>query len=139
MKKLIFILLQTFIFYQAHAGENTPTNFHQDKRPGQYNFNMETIENGKSTNVDLKICLVAGGMIDRAPGKFEPGCTGKKLTDTSTELAYLVECTGMPPLNITWKRLSETDFLNISKLGQMVIVSKYRYVGTHCDSDAIRK
>jgi len=141
MKKIILILLPMIVFNLAMADENAPVNFHKDKHLGQYNFTIKTTEGGRSdVPVNLKICFVAGGKMDQsALGKFEEGCVGKKLKDTQAELEYLVECNGKPRVNIAWRRLSETDFSNTSKVGETSIESTYRYMGPSCDSDAVKQ
>ncbi len=140
MKKTLFTLISALALNFAQADENTPVNFHPDQRVGQFNANMKIVSSDETTKLDQKICFVPGGMRDKkSPGKFEDGCTGKKLKDTSTELEYLVSCPGRSEIHMTWTRFSTNDFAFTSKDSQLEIETTYKYVGENCDADAIRK
>lgn len=140
MKKLFLVLTALTVFNFAFADENTPINFHTDHRKGQVNVSIKMISSGGASNFDQKICFIPGGLRDNSTlDKFEPGCSAKKLEDSTTDLEYLVTCSGRPDTTMHWTRISENEFSFSSKSSQSEITSTYKYVGINCDSDAVRK
>ncbi len=140
MKKILLALTVLTAFNFALADENTAVYFQRDQRLGQFNMSFKMVINGSITQFEQKICFVSDRLQDEPYyGKLEPGCTAKKLKDSPTDLEYLVTCVGKPDTNMHWIRISQNEFTFVSKSNESEITSTYRYVGTTCDADAIRK
>lgn len=140
MKNVFLILIAMSSFSYAIADENAPVYFQRDQRLGQFNMSFKLVINGSISQFEQKICFVTDRLqADPASGKFEPGCTAKKLKDSATDLEYLVTCAGKPDTYMHWTRISANEFTFLSKSSESEITSTYRYVGTECDADAVRK
>ncbi len=140
MKKLFLILTTLTAFNFVLADENTQVNFHADQRKGQVNVSIKMVSGGSVTQFGQKICFIQGGIRDNPDSeKFEPGCSAKKIKDSTSDLEYLVTYSGRPDNTMRWIRISENEFSFLSKSSQSEITSTYKYVGINCDSDAVRK
>lgn len=116
MRRLLLVFISVVAIESAWADEKKPVNFHADRKVGQYNANLKISDETEATT--YKICFVTGGLFDeKTQGNFEPGCSGKKIKDTSTELDYEVVCEGRPQLNMSWRRLSKLILHLALKLG----------------------
>lgn len=140
MKQSFLALISVVTFNLALADENAPVNFRSDQRAGQVNTNIKMSMHGSVTQFDQKICFVTGGLRDqKIGGKFEPGCTGKKLTDTLDTLEYQVICTGHSDLDMKWQRISDHEISYVAKSRDLEIASTIKYMGETCDADAVKK
>lgn len=140
MKKILLALTILTTFNFAFADENTAVYFQRDQRLGQFNMIVKMVINGSISQFEQKICFVTDRLqADPANGKFEPGCTAKKLKDSTTDLEYLVTCSGKPDTKMHWMRISQNEFAFVSKSSASEVTSTYRYVGTACDANAVRK
>lgn len=140
MKKIFLVLIVMSSSNCAIAHENTPVNFQRDQRLGQFNMSSKMIINGEVSQFEDKICFVTDRLQnDLANEKFEAGCSAKKSKDSATELEYLVTCNGKPEIHMHWVRTSTNEYTFLSKSSESEFTSTYRYVGTKCDADAIRK
>ena len=140
MKKIFLILISMTSFSYALADDDKVVYFQRDQRLGQFNMSVRVVANGDISQFDEKICFVSDRLQgDVANEKFEAGCKATKLKDSATDLEYLVICAGRPDTKMHWKRISQNEFTFLSKSSDSEITSTYKYVGTTCDSDAIRK
>lgn len=140
MTKMVLALLFLISYNRALADENMAVNFHQDQRVGQFDVKIKLTSSGDIIQFSQKICFVTAGARDqRVEDKLELGCRAKKIKDTDSELEYLVICSGKTDAQMLWRRISENEFSFSLKSSYSEIESTYKYNGSVCDSDAVKK